>query len=441
MGKVPQPNIVWRGAHPNNFTIGRPGAGRDGRNGFHHVVGSAESAVAIFNAGTRQVSSHLVITDRADVAAWQCVDFNNTAYTDGNWESNLRSITMEHHGDWRNGYRNEQVIENSARIVAWLRDQGLVNRFYRHREVSLTGTVCPADLVVEEIWNRASDIINQYNNPTPPPQPEWLRNRGEVGEKTVYSHKEGLFIYNLNDGQSPADTRRFPVNQNFTIKGQTTVGGREFWITKSSYEANNSNGILKSEVKDQMWTPAPVPVPPIPTTPDWADAVVDTANKTMYVLRDTPLIDLENGRPYIDKKGNEVWYKAGDIIFDVSAHTVVSEVTYQLTEYSFKEIEGKRYANANGIKSSDLTIDPLATPPGTPANPIPPTTTTTTTEGTTTTTTEPQGTTTTSTTLEPEPPTTTTTTTDSSPTKPEWTAAVVAAVLAAIAILWGIITR
>lgn len=370
MGKVPKPNIQWKGAHPNNYTVGRPGASRDGRGTEHHVVGSAESAVAVFNQASRGASSHLVITARTDVAAYQCVDFNNTAWCDGNWESNLRTISMEHHGDWRNGYKNEQVIKNAAHVVAWLRENYGVKRLIKHRDVSLKATQCPADLPVDRIWAESTKIIEKYNKPTPPPQPEWLKNRKAITPRKVYAQKAGRYLYNLNDTSKPADSRRFVLNQDFSIGSETTVGGKKYYITVSSTQSNTPNGLLSTEVADKPYVP-PIVTPPKPTTPDWADSVVDTPNRTLYVLRATPLIDLEFGRPFM-KDGKEVWYQAGDIIENVSAHTFLNGVTYQLTEYSFQEIKGKHYQNANGIKADDLTTDPKATPPGTPANPTPP---------------------------------------------------------------------
>lgn len=455
MANVPKPNIVWRGAHPNNFTIGRPGGGLDGRNTNHHVVGSAESAVLVFNQGTRQVSSHLVITDRPDVAAWQCVDFANTAFCDGNWESNLRTISMEHHGDWRFGYANPQVLENSAKVVAWLRDQGLVSRPIRHREVSRTATVCPADLPVEAIWNRATEIIRQYNMPVVDSRPQWLKDRTTANiPVTVYAQRANIYLRNLNNPIEPLDARRFVLNQSFEIGSRTIIAGKTYFITKSSTDTNAAAGLSEDDVKSVPFVPAsqwvamdtprkmkaiknlyvtnldtntnqgdvlvggteidlvdkkdqngttylrsryssgkglnwgidyrlleeivpapvvepPVVIPPAPKTPDWADSLlIDEANTTLYVLRATPLIDLENGRPVM-KDGKEVWYAAGDIIQDVSAKTIVSGVTYELTEYSFQNIKKGNYGVANGIKAIDLTTNPKATPPGTPANPTP----------------------------------------------------------------------
>lgn len=372
MGKVPKPNIVWRGAHPNNFTVGRPGGGLDGRNTFHHVVGTAESAVLVFNNPSRGASSHLVITDRPDVAAFQCVDFSNTAWCDGNWDSNLRTISMEHHGDWRFGYNNPQVLENSAQVVAWLRDQGLVSRYVRHRDVSRTATVCPGDLPVEAIWNRATEIINSYNTPVDT-RPQWLKDRVAIGEKVMYGQNDGLFLRNLNDPSQAVDARRFPRNQDFRIGGYTIVGGKKYWITVSSMGTNAPNGLLDGEVMDERYvppTPPPV-IPPVPVVPDWASSLlVDENNRPMYVIRATPLIDLEHGRPFLDKNGKEKWFQAGEKIDDISASTTVGGVTYQMTEYSFKKTkEGDWAGFGNGIASRDLSVDPAATPPGTPNNP------------------------------------------------------------------------
>lgn len=371
MGNVPRPHIIWRGAHPNNFTVGRPGAGRDGRNTFHHVVGSRESAVVVFNQPTRGASSHFVVG--ADIID-QCVDINNTAWCDGNWESNLRTISVEHEGGWNGtGPYSAEMYERAAHLCAWLRENYGVTRALRHRDVSLKSTACPGGLDVERIWNRATQIIREYNQPVTPPAPEWQKNKHAIPAKTVYAQKAGVFVYNLNS-LTPADTRRFGLNQNFLVTGKTSVSGREFYITKSSMDTNASNGLAVAEMADTPYVPPapqPIPDPPKPTTPDWADSLlVDDANREMYVLRATPLIDLENGRPVM-ANGKEVWYQAGDIIKDISAHTIVANVTYQITEYSFQQIKDKRWQNANGIKADDLTIDPKACPPGTPANPTP----------------------------------------------------------------------
>ena len=372
---VPKPNIRWRGAHPNNFTYGRPGASRDGRQSFHHVVGSRESAVIVFNSPNRGATSHFVCG--GDIID-QCVDIANTAWCDGNWDSNLRTISIEHEGGQNgNGPYSEAMYKNAIHLTAWLIENYGVNRAIRHRDVSQKPTACPGGLDVERIWRGAQELIAQYKKPPVSTLPEWQKNLKKINERTAYALPKdgGTFVYNLTT-LKPADSRRFATNQNFLIQAETVVSGKKFYITKSSYETTTPNGLLASEMSDTVWTPlpeTPKPTPkPEPTTPNWADAIVDTENREMYVLRATPLIDLENGRPYLDKNGKEVWYQAGDVIKDISAHTVVSEITYHITEYSLQEAKGKRYQNCNGIKSSDLSVDPQSTPIDTPANPSTP---------------------------------------------------------------------
>lgn len=373
MGKVPAPNIRWRGAHPNNFTVGRPGASRNGDQTFHHVVGSRESAVIVFNQPTRGASSHFVVG--GDIID-QCVAIENTAWCDGNWEHNLRAITVEHEGGQNgNGPYSDAMYAQAAHLCAWLRENYGISKYVRHRDVSLKSTACPGGLDVERIWSRATEIIRQYNEPVTPPAPEWQRNKQVIAKKTIFGQNDGLYIYNLNS-LTPADDRRFSRNQNFEVTGKTKVGDREFYITGSSMELNKPNGIAFNEVADAPYippAPQPNPDPPKPSTPDWADSLlVDEANQTLYVLRATPVIDLENGRPVV-VNGQEQWKQAGDIIQDVSAQTIVENVTYKLTEYSFQQIGKGAWRNANGIKASDLTVDPKACPPGTPANPtVPP---------------------------------------------------------------------
>lgn len=368
MGKVPAPQIIWKGAHPGNYTVGRPNGGRNGQETFHHVVGSADSAVLVFNTPGRQGSAHFIVTDKPGVI-YQCVNINDTAWADSNWASNLRSISVEHHGDWRNGYNNPTVRENAALLCAWLRDQGLISHAVRHRQVATNGTICPADLPVESIWNRATEIIAQYNKPAE--QPEYIKNRKAIS-KTVYAQIEGLRLINLNNPSAYADARVFARNTSFELGSETTVGGVKYYITKSSTDTNAPNGIRASEVADTPWVAPTQPVPPKPTTPAWADSLLkDIPNTKMYVLRATPLIDLENGHPYVDPSTNkEVWFNAGDVINDVSAQTIVSEKTYMLTEYGFQKVKGGEYQKfGNGILANDLSLNPLSTPPGTPANP------------------------------------------------------------------------
>jgi hypothetical protein len=73
--------------------------GRDGKKikkiTIHHCAGimSVESMGSFFRNGARQVSAHYGIGNDGRIG--QYVDESNTAWTDGNWESNCTSVTIE----------------------------------------------------------------------------------------------------------------------------------------------------------------------------------------------------------------------------------------------------------------------------------------------------------------------------------------------------------
>lgn len=456
MGKVPKPNIIWDPAHSNNYSNGRPGGSIGTRETFHHIVGSGASASATFKNPSRGASSHYSVGEDGKIR--QHVDLRNTAWTDGNWQSNLISITVEHAGGHPSVPYTAKMYAAAAHLRAWLKENYGHIAAIRHRQVSRTGTVCPGNLNVEKIVKDADALIKKYNTTKPPKdtRPAWLKNRKAIpgGPITVYAHKNGLFLYNMNSLPKPVDTRRFPRNQSFKCSSYVDVSGKRYYFTESSTKTNAPNGILKTEVDKKPWTPPskwepmteprkllakekvyvldldtmkktgtpiekdtpidfvekksvdgktylrtkwsrdnkknwgvlfdslkevpkatpqPEPLPtPDPETPDWVDSIVDVPNQTMYVIRDTLLIDLENGHPVLDKKGNEIRYKRGDVIKDVSAHTIISEETYYMTEYSFLETENGRWANASGIHSDDLSVDPVSVDPNLPEpNPDP----------------------------------------------------------------------
>lgn len=136
-----------------NKTIGRQGKSVR-RITFHHTAATALSAVQKFLNPSSGTSAHFVV---APDKIYCCVDTDDTAWTNGNWASNLESVTIEHHGDWRNGYYNQGVIDQSAILVAWLRSLYPNATPNRHRDV--VGTICPGDFPVEVVWNKATEIL------------------------------------------------------------------------------------------------------------------------------------------------------------------------------------------------------------------------------------------------------------------------------------------
>lgn len=259
----PQPNLIWIPANNTNFMVGRNGTPVR-KIAFHHVVGPASSAVSRFQQAS-QVSAHFIV---ASDRIYCMVDTDDTAYCNGNWASNLESVCIEHEGTWLNGFRDEGVIANSANLVAWLRSLYPSASPIRHRDVM--ATQCPGDLPVEEIWNRATTLLNPPA-PTPPPLSEWLQNR-KTYPKTMYVQVANTQLWNLNNPSIPADGRLFPVNTQLSIGSKTSVGGQTYFITEYSTSKNIAAGFREADLATTPYTepqqpPAPGPVVPLPEPP------------------------------------------------------------------------------------------------------------------------------------------------------------------------------
>ncbi len=116
--KVPQPTTRWVGAHPNNFTYGRPGGSIGQRETFHHIVGSGTAAENTFNNPNRNASAHFSVDWDGEIR--QHVDVKNTAWSDGVWGSNLMTISVEHAGGGGGIDYTDAMYEAAAHLRAWL---------------------------------------------------------------------------------------------------------------------------------------------------------------------------------------------------------------------------------------------------------------------------------------------------------------------------------
>lgn len=235
-----------------NYSPGRQGCGVENIT-FHHCVGSAASAVSKFASSASQTSSHFVV---APDKVYCCVDTDNTAWTNGNWDSNIRSVTIEHEGNWQWGFRDEGVIEQSARLVAWLRVLYPNASPNRHRDVA--STACCCDLPVEEIWDRASNILNPVAPPPAPipvPPPANQIKLTDINNQTLTTNKKT----NLYDLNTLGVVKAVDKGVNVLISATATVNGELYYLTEYSYSKGINNGFKAADFKVE---PEPIPVPP-----------------------------------------------------------------------------------------------------------------------------------------------------------------------------------
>lgn len=243
-----------------NYSEGRQGTPVR-RIAFHHVVGTAASAVSKFKSSASQTSAHFVV---APTKIYCCVDTDNTAWTNGNWASNLESVTIEHEGDWRNGYRNDGVIEQSAKLVAWLRTIYPNATPIRHRDVAQTQ--CPGDLPVEEIWNKATAILNPPK-PTPVTPPATAIQITDIQNRVVVTKKDAnLWDLNFNTWAEAKSVKVIPKGTEVEISAIAKHPlGSSYYMTEYSFAKGIKNGI---NIVDCEEKPAPpVVTPPVQPTP------------------------------------------------------------------------------------------------------------------------------------------------------------------------------
>lgn len=257
-----QPSLTERAPNSNNFMLGRQG--RTVRNfTYHHVVGTAESAVSRFQQPV-QVSSHFIVGPNV---IYVMVDTDNTAFTNGNWESNLQSVTIEHAGTWLNGFRDEAVINNSAKLTAWLRTLYPNATPNRHRDVS--STACPGELPVEEIWNRASNILNPPAPAPPPPVvPAPKIVVVDVQNKIVVTNKDAN-LWDLNFTSFPTAKSLKTIPKGTEVEISATARhplGTTYYLTEYSFSKGIMNGINVKDCTDKVVVIPPVIPPVVPPT-------------------------------------------------------------------------------------------------------------------------------------------------------------------------------
>jgi hypothetical protein len=146
-----KPPYTWVPAADGNYGDGR--SAPITQITFHHIVGDAQAAIARFQTPGVEVSATYIIG--SDGRLYQAVHEEDTPFTDGNYASNSRSITIEHAGGLPSVPYTEAMYQTSIQLVAYLLGKYDIQQFKRHRDVSDSPTACPGSLDVERIIREA----------------------------------------------------------------------------------------------------------------------------------------------------------------------------------------------------------------------------------------------------------------------------------------------
>ena len=244
-------------ANSNNYTVGR-----DGRNliklTLHHCAGvmSAETIGDLWQNPNRECSSHYGIGNNGEIYCY--VDENNTAYTDGNWDSNCSSVTIETSncstgGDWPIG---DNAMNSLIKLVADVAKRNGFGKLVPGQNLTwhsmYASTECPGDFLRARMQYIA-DEANKINGGGPSPTPS---NNVDIYYR-VKTQANGWLpeVKNLNDyagwNGSPITGVAIKVNKG-SIKYRVHLKGGNWlgWVTgynindiANGYAGNGSNVI------------------------------------------------------------------------------------------------------------------------------------------------------------------------------------------------------
>lgn len=163
-------------AYSGNYTKGRSGRKIEAIT-IHHMAGklTAEQCGRIFQTVGRNGSSHYGIGYNGEIANY--VDESNTAWTNSNWDSNCKSITIETSndqigGDW---HVSDKSLNSLIKLVADIAKRNNLGKLIKGKNLTwhsmFANTSCPGtylmskiDYIIEQAnkINAAKPIVNVY---------------------------------------------------------------------------------------------------------------------------------------------------------------------------------------------------------------------------------------------------------------------------------------
>ena len=266
-------------AHSSNYTKGRNTKITDIT--IHHMAGvlSAQQCGNIFARAGRNGSSHYGIGNGGEIG--QYVNEEDTAWTNSNWPSNCRSVTIETSnsatgGDWPVG---DAAYNSLIKLVADIAKRNGLGTLVAGKNLTwhsmFASTTCPGNYLrarVDEIARKANEINGGGPAPTPTPTP--------TGDFKVGDNVLPINYVDYN-GTPLRKTRDY-----YTI---SQINGDRAVLTSDGvvYAAVNTNNLKKVDAP----APAPAPAPKPAEGFKVGDVVVPTR---LVDYNGTPLVQYDD---------------------------------------------------------------------------------------------------------------------------------------------------
>ena len=156
-------------ADEGNYTKGRSGRSIEAIT-IHHMAGrlTAEQCGRIFQAKGRYGSSHYGVGYDGSIANY--VDEEDIAWTNSNWDSNCKSITIEISDNDNSWYVNDTTLNAVIKLVADIAKRRGLGTLVPGKNLTwhsmFTNTTCPGDYLRSKMQYIA-DEANKINNSEP----------------------------------------------------------------------------------------------------------------------------------------------------------------------------------------------------------------------------------------------------------------------------------
>ena len=153
-------------ADEGNYTKGRSGRNIEAIT-IHHMAGrlTAEQCGRIFQAKGRYGSSHYGVGYDGSIANY--VDEEDTAWTNSNWDSNCKSVTIETSDNDNSWYVNDTTLNALIKLVADIAKRRNLGTLVPGKNLTwhsmFTNTTCPGDYLRNKMQYIA-DEANKINN-------------------------------------------------------------------------------------------------------------------------------------------------------------------------------------------------------------------------------------------------------------------------------------
>ena len=239
-------------ANAKNFTPGR-GGNPVKYITIHHSAGWEATLRYLWADPSRNGSSHFWVGNVAGQIE-QYVDTNDTAWTNGNWQSNQQSITIEVRGDWR-GYYNQPTLDNLEKLLQQIRKNYPHAAIQYHKDVSDKITLCPADLKDKGYAKKVWDKVTTWLNPPKPPAPS-ITYRKITPKRIKLIRAANLWNFDFTDWAKAKPVKAYDVNEVVDVVAiaKNALGG-EYYMTAYSYNngaIRQTNGFNIKDCKDYV---------------------------------------------------------------------------------------------------------------------------------------------------------------------------------------------